>query len=159
MDERPTPEAMIRPRTLHWTWHDFNQPQRIQLSRRRGWRKPENTVVVARPHILGNPFRVHRVKEEIDPWQVVYEPNPSVDHRAPHRLLAAECATKAEAVAIAVDLYRDWATSGPNHYHRVLYFIDTHNLRGKNLACWCPLDQPCHADVLLELANDPARVP
>ncbi|MDT7935250.1 MAG: DUF4326 domain-containing protein [Sphingomonadaceae bacterium] len=26
-------------------------------------------------------------------------------------------------------------------------------LRCKNLACWCPLDQPCHADVLLELAN------
>ena len=26
-------------------------------------------------------------------------------------------------------------------------------LRGKNLACWCPLDKPCHADVLLELAN------
>jgi hypothetical protein len=28
-------------------------------------------------------------------------------------------------------------------------------LRGKDLACWCPLDQPCHADVLLELANRP----
>lgn len=27
------------------------------------------------------------------------------------------------------------------------------DLRGKNLACWCPLDQPCHADVLLEVAN------
>ncbi|TXH11291.1 MAG: DUF4326 domain-containing protein [Hyphomicrobiaceae bacterium] len=26
-------------------------------------------------------------------------------------------------------------------------------LRGKDLACWCSLDQPCHADVLLELAN------
>ncbi len=26
-------------------------------------------------------------------------------------------------------------------------------LRGKDLVCWCPLDQPCHADVLLELAN------
>ena len=26
-------------------------------------------------------------------------------------------------------------------------------LRGLDLACWCPLDQPCHADVLLELAN------
>ena len=26
-------------------------------------------------------------------------------------------------------------------------------LRGKHLACWCPLDQPCHADVLLEVAN------
>ena len=28
-------------------------------------------------------------------------------------------------------------------------------LRGKNLACWCRLDQPCHADVLLSLANHP----
>ncbi len=27
------------------------------------------------------------------------------------------------------------------------------DLRGKNLACWCPLGQPCHADVLLEIAN------
>lgn len=27
------------------------------------------------------------------------------------------------------------------------------DLRGKFLACWCPLDQPCHADVLLEIAN------
>lgn len=26
-------------------------------------------------------------------------------------------------------------------------------LRGKDLACWCPLSSPCHADVLLELAN------
>lgn len=27
-------------------------------------------------------------------------------------------------------------------------------LAGKDLACWCPLDQPCHADVLLKLVND-----
>ena len=26
-------------------------------------------------------------------------------------------------------------------------------LRGRDLACWCPLDVPCHADVLIELAN------
>jgi hypothetical protein len=26
-------------------------------------------------------------------------------------------------------------------------------LRGKNLACWCPLGGPCHADVLLHIAN------
>lgn len=30
-------------------------------------------------------------------------------------------------------------------------------LRGKNLVCFCQLDQPCHADVLLELANAPAE--
>jgi len=27
------------------------------------------------------------------------------------------------------------------------------DLEGRDLACWCPVDQPCHADVLLELAN------
>lgn len=27
-------------------------------------------------------------------------------------------------------------------------------LRGKNLACWCALDQPCHADILLRIANE-----
>lgn len=26
-------------------------------------------------------------------------------------------------------------------------------LRGKNIACWCKLGEPCHADVLLRLAN------
>ena len=31
--------------------------------------------------------------------------------------------------------------------------FDCSELRGKNLACWCPLTSPCHADVLLELAN------
>jgi hypothetical protein len=28
-------------------------------------------------------------------------------------------------------------------------------LRGKNLGCWCPLDVPCHADLLLKAANLP----
>jgi hypothetical protein len=28
-----------------------------------------------------------------------------------------------------------------------------HALRGKNLACWCPLDAPCHGDVLLRWVN------
>ena len=31
-------------------------------------------------------------------------------------------------------------------------------LKGKDLACWCPLDKPCHADVLLEIANKPLAV-
>lgn len=29
-------------------------------------------------------------------------------------------------------------------------------LRGKDLCCWCPIDQPCHADVLIRLANGPS---
>jgi hypothetical protein len=38
-----------------------------------------------------------------------------------------------------------------SHMGRIL--ADIEELRGKDLACWCPLDQPCHADVLLEIAN------
>ena len=34
-----------------------------------------------------------------------------------------------------------------------LFTRHLHELRGKNLACWCKLDEPCHADVLLKLAN------
>jgi hypothetical protein len=34
---------------------------------------------------------------------------------------------------------------------------DIAQLRGKNLACWCKPGQPCHADVLLELANKPLQ--
>lgn len=38
-------------------------------------------------------------------------------------------------------------------FHPKLFETWIAPLRGKNLACWCPLDQPCHAEVLLELAN------
>lgn len=31
-------------------------------------------------------------------------------------------------------------------------------LRGRPLACWCRLDRPCHADVLLELPTRPCAV-
>jgi len=27
-------------------------------------------------------------------------------------------------------------------------------LGGRNLACYCPLDEPCHADVLLGISNE-----
>lgn len=47
-----------------------------------------------------------------------------------------------------VESYRRWLMSGdPDVVERK--FLAP--LRGKTLACWCPLDQPCHADVLLEL--------
>ena len=41
----------------------------------------------------------------------------------------------------------------PEHFGKALRERAIKELRGRNLACWCPLSQPCHADVLLELAN------
>ena len=50
----------------------------------------------------------------------------------------------------AIRLYREWLpTSG----------LDLRELAGCHLACWCPLDRACHADVLLEIANDSGGVP
>jgi hypothetical protein len=91
-------------------------PQRIQLSRQRGWRKPEGAVVVARPTRWGNPFA-----------------------------LGADLGP-AEAVA----LFRDALEDG---YLDIDVDDIRRDLRGRDLACWCTLDVPCHADVLLELAN------
>jgi hypothetical protein len=95
-------------------------PDRVQLSRRRGWRKPENTVVVARPSGWGNPYRVG---------------------------VGAHPISRAEAV----DMFRTLVTQGK--FSEEFRQQVRRELAGKNLACWCPLDQPCHADVLLELAN------
>lgn len=49
----------------------------------------------------------------------------------------------------AVELYK--ASHSLNHLRET---GQIEKLRGKDLICWCPLDQPCHADVLLRLANE-----
>lgn len=114
-------------------------PVRVKLSRAKGWRMPPNTVSVARPSKWGNPFAMAKA---ID---VGY-------------------ATPETAQAFVVQCFRDWNSPltstrwwmGPESDARRRPFVeDLDQLRGKNLACWCALDAPCHADVLLELANAP----
>ena len=104
-------------------------PKRIQRQRTRGWKMPPNTVYVGRPTIWGNPFRVS---------------NGDCDH--------PDCGPKSHPPLTRqaiVEAYKNYLPGllkvQPRH------LID--RLRGKDLACWCPLDQPCHADVLLEVAN------
>lgn len=63
----------------------------------------------------------------------------------PHTV--AECGSHEEAV---VRFIRDF-TSDPLRLVRAGQL--SLELRGRNLACWCPLDKPCHADVLLDIAN------
>lgn len=138
-------------------------PQRIQLRRTKGWRKPEGAIVVARPSRWGNWYRVvpnrtigatrriarngpHLVVVSLDKWgheqwpQFGTWPNTPEGHR--------------EATLFAVELFRRSLEAtyvdldGPLNREHYLG-----QLRGHDLACWCPLDQPCHADVLLDLAN------
>lgn len=122
-------------------------PHRVQLSRKKGFRLPPNTVGVARPSIFGNPFKVMPYGGK---WGVL----TAFDIGDANGKLATGFDRffdqPVEARGYAVELFRKYMK------RRTLLATELVYLRGKNLACWCPLDQPCHADVLLELAN-PAK--
>ena len=101
-------------------------PTRIQRKRTKGWRMPANTVYVGRPTKWGNPF-VCRTRGEA----------------------VTQFLWKLTVIAMNDELYPPPGTNTS----RLTYTYIRNELHGKNLACWCPLDQPCHADVLLAIAN------
>lgn len=110
-------------------------PKRIQLRRTRGWRKPDGVVRVTRPGPFGNPYAINTNLLDFDD-----ETLPPWAKRFPR--------TNDEAV----EFHRRWimdTESGVTVLQRA-----RRELRGKDLACWCPLDAACHADTLLELVND-----
>lgn len=106
----------------------MTKPIRIQRRRVKGWKMPENTVSVTRPGKFGNPIRVGIYKD--------YEINEVLrDYK--------------------LWLDRDLSVrSFENVYGKppTIHEIKS-ELRGKNLACFCPLNKPCHADILLKIAN------
>jgi hypothetical protein len=97
---------------------------------------PPNTVYVGRPSKWGNPFVKH---SDGFPYA------PGLAAEMFERLLATNGAW--------------WPIPQPWPRGKIPAQPPTtvedvrRELRGKNLACWCPLDQPCHGDVLLEWAN------
>lgn len=110
---------------------------------------PPNAVYVGRPTVFGNPFVPGRYFMRGDPYPksaglfgMLWCEGPSTDPRM----------TKLTAVE-AVEWYRWWAGIYPSIRDSLP------SLRGKDLACWCPLIDkqgepvPCHADVLLAIAN------
>ena len=55
-----------------------------------------------------------------------------------------------------VDCYRRWWLGKMGNdfsQERQALLLSLSELRGRDLACWCPLGEPCHADVLLLIAN------
>lgn len=108
---------------------------RIQRRRTKGWRMPANARCVTRPGIYGNPFTVAAARE------------------------AGYRGTDAELARWCVDLFRRWVTTGKvwdgpvAEAARAKLLAGLPTLRGKDLCCYCEAGSPCHADVLLELAN------
>lgn len=100
-------------------------PERIQLKRTKGWRIPANTVKVDRTTRWGNPFTVSDVKDSGIGGSMT--------------MLRGICVSKFRS-ALSHNL--------PFTCEEVRA-----QLGGRNLACWCPIGEPCHGDVLLEIAN------
>ena len=110
--------------------------QRIQRKRTKGYKTPENTVYVGRPTKWGNPFTVQEYG--IDKAVMLFKECILT----PHMVF-----THFEEIKSSIE-YDRFILMNNN--------IDT--LKGKNLSCFCSLTHKCHADVLLELANNPIEV-
>jgi hypothetical protein len=115
-------------------------PTRLQLSRQRGYRKPEGAIVVSRPSRWGNPFRL-------------YEPYRFVNKHG--ELLIGVVGSR----QYAVELFQQFLDARPDLQAKVRA-----ELGGHDLCCWCKPPEAgerdwCHADVLLEIANHPDLPP
>lgn len=128
-------------------------PKRIQRKRTKGWRMPEGAVYVGRPTKWGNPFLVERWRNRR--WRLL-------DDRRYDQGRPSAYGTTGQPVSWWFDNARDARARAVELYSTaVLEYLGPMwlppevlaELTGKDLACWCPLDQPCHADVLLQLAN------
>jgi hypothetical protein len=109
---------------------ETRMPERIQRKRTGGWRLPAGAVCVTRPGRWGNPWR-----EGSANWTV--GPRGMIDR-------SGKTLTRQDAV----DSYRHSLLNAPDLMEAV-----RRELGGKDLACWCPPGEPCHADVLLAIAN------
>ena len=99
---------------------------------------PPNSVSVTRPGKWGNPFTVKDCRE--------------AGFKGDDNVIASRC----------VEAFKAWLTSsywrenwdgGESEKARAFILENIKTLRGKNLACFCKEGEPCHADVLLQMAN------
>lgn len=120
---------------------DVIQPVRMRLSRSRGFNLQKasqalnglSAVNVARPTRWGNP------------WRITHQPGAGWAVEGPRLPFGyCRCGNEEGAALKAVGFFRQHVEEG---------HLPGLPPAGQNLACWCALDAPCHADVLLRLAN------
>ena len=133
-------------------------PIRIQRKRKKGWRLPPNAKCVTRGTSWGNMFPVEEVERSLRLsfqwpscliggcfWKAFFREDPRlVDAADLARSAAVEMFRRAALKFRDVDPigFEGWIAP----------------LRGRDLACYCGLYEPCHADVLLVLANGDVEI-
>lgn len=130
------------------------QPRRIQRRRTKGWRAPADAVYVGRGTRWGNPCTQVRMPA-LDGSEWEREGRLGKTSGQHHGFRHPDGTTTTHLVQDAtreqaVAMYRDWLDQRPS-----LAEAARTELRGRDLMCWCPPGEPCHGDVLLEIANQP----
>lgn len=120
-------------------------PKRIQRRRVRGWRMPKGAVAVSRPGKWGNPISLSEVSGQY----------PSLAFEAVARLVVRDFEVLARRGTLS---FPNWRFLGGRHGPVEWTYPSVAEIRaglaGRDLACWCSLADPCHADVLLQIANE-----
>ena len=144
------------------------RPRRVQRRRTRGWKMPANSVYVGRGSRWGNPYRVGEAQVRTPGIHQDWEREGRLHKRSGEQHAIVHPGSTYEAPIITmhqvedataeqcVEMYRAYITGTPdriNFRHPPMIEQIRTELAGKNLACWCPPDQACHADLLLEIAN------
>jgi hypothetical protein len=122
------------------------KPLRIRLSRAKGFDLQSlstslnglQAINVARPTLFGNPFTHTDTAAAVEAYRRHCEGGTQHFEMGPGKL---QFATNIHRMSL---------------HHAWPEWLKTEGLpklRGRNLACWCAPDKPCHADVLLELAS------
>lgn len=119
---------------------------RIQRKRTKGFRTPKNTVFAGRPSKWGNPFvlekgkiyivgkgsKVFLCEGDIDKVLRLYESCLT------GYMVHGEYHIEADRLQLLLPLVRRMKK------------LNLSELKGKNISCWCPLDSPCHVDVIIK---------
>lgn len=123
-------------------------PHRIQRRRTRGWKNPPHTKYVGRPSNFGNPFVVGKKFQNLAIYiAITNKILPPDEIRAWYDKGGLLIETPRQAVEW-YEKYLAWCMKTD-----ALFKWKVERLRGWNLSCFCPLDQVCHVDVLLRVAN------
>ena len=120
--------------------------KRIQRKRTKGWKMPANTIYVGRPTKWGNPLKLVGDCIYIDagyrrtilsPW--VYYAVGDID----------------DLIYLYGKLWdgTEFWNKDLQHWADEFKLLDLAELKGNDLACFCSLSSPCHADVLIELVT------
>ncbi len=123
-------------------------PKRIKRERKKGWKKPDNTIYVGRGSKWGNPFRVGN-----------YYKNSTLLFWIRYLKTVEEIVNFIETDGLLIETPEHAVKMYEMYYEKYkinpgnVIGLDISKLKGKNLMCWCSLDKVCHADFLLKKAN------